>query len=134
MKNMISKHNLYLLPLLYMAGLFCVNTLAPDSNERIAGIYLSRYLQDSLHIPIYTGLFMLWVIAFANRGLLSGAAVRLAVAITVGYGIFEEISQVFIPGRFGSVGDVLLDAIGCFLGLIVYKRFKTFKSEQVAAG
>jgi VanZ family protein len=39
-----------------------------------------------------------------------------AVALTTAYGITDEIHQMFVPGRFADVNDVVADAIGGALG------------------
>lgn len=35
------------------------------------------------------------------------------------YAIMDEIHQLFVPGRFGSILDVLLDLAGAFTGIII---------------
>jgi VanZ family protein len=40
----------------------------------------------------------------------------LSVALTTAYGITDEIHQMFVPGRFADVSDVVADAIGGAIG------------------
>lgn len=42
-----------------------------------------------------------------------------AVAVTVGYGVVDEIRQSFVAGRDASVYDVLADLGGAILGVVV---------------
>ena len=35
------------------------------------------------------------------------------------YAIMDEIHQLFVPGRFGSILDVFLDLVGAFTGIII---------------
>ena len=37
------------------------------------------------------------------------------------YGLFDEIHQAFVPNRFSSAWDVLADAVGVMLGLLLYR-------------
>jgi VanZ family protein len=48
------------------------------------------------------------------------------VALTLGYGITDEIHQMFVPGRIASVADILADITGGMLGAWIY--LKTRKS------
>ena len=43
-----------------------------------------------------------------------------AVALSVAYAITDEIHQLFVPGRSGRVTDVLIDSIGCLLGVLFF--------------
>ena len=39
--------------------------------------------------------------------------------ITLFYGLFDEVHQIFIPGRFFDWYDLLADAIGSLIGILV---------------
>ena len=73
-------------------------------------------LQKSMHVAIYAGLAVLWVWtleAIESRPLRFG----LALLLTVGLGAVLEWCQTMVPGRFGSIADVILNAFGALLGL-----------------
>ena len=40
--------------------------------------------------------------------------------ISIFYAISDEIHQIFVPGRFGSVTDFLIDGIGSMFSVVVY--------------
>jgi VanZ family protein len=65
-------------------------------------------LPVAAHFGLYGTLFALWWRALGP----SRAAAAMAAAITVLYGISDEIHQSFVPGRDASVLDVLIDAAG----------------------
>lgn len=47
------------------------------------------------------------------------------------YSITDEIHQVFVPGRSGEIGDVLIDSSGVLVGIgIVLLFIKIFKKER----
>ena len=60
------------------------------------------------------------------------------VAFVVGilYGISDEFHQMFVPGRYADVWDVVADSVGILLGVLLYKyRFvlpwiRTRKKER----
>jgi len=40
----------------------------------------------------------------------------LAIVLTTTYGVTDEIHQMFVPGRFADLNDVIADAIGGAMG------------------
>jgi VanZ family protein len=48
----------------------------------------------------------------------------------LGFGIFIELVQYFIPGRFFSPMDVFADSIGIVLGIIFYRVLFSRKSQK----
>jgi VanZ family protein len=43
-----------------------------------------------------------------------------AAALAVGWGVLDEVHQSFVPGRYPSVGDVMADACGTALALLLW--------------
>ena len=39
------------------------------------------------------------------------------------YAISDEVHQVFVPGRHGKIGDILLDSIGALVGVLIVFLF-----------
>lgn len=72
-------------------------------------------LQKSMHVVVYMALIPLLVWTLHE---VESASRRLtfAVAITICLGTLLEVSQVFIPGRYGSLGDIVLNGFGALLG------------------
>jgi VanZ family protein len=78
------------------------------------------FSDKSLHALAYFGLAVLVFRAIAGRlraRVTWGAAVAV-LAITIGYGITDEVHQLYVPGRSADIADVYADAIGASLGLI----------------
>jgi hypothetical protein len=131
-----------LLSLFYVASIFI-----------LAGSPLVHTLSEFnpyslLHIPLYGILAVLLVFSMVpitqrskggsiQRGRdstrprskgTSGLTARLFVAgaIALVVGIFDEVHQLYVPGREGSAGDVLLDMVGiAFVLLLCFALFKT---------
>jgi VanZ family protein len=71
-----------------------------------------------LHGSAYAGLSVLSVRALAKR-LFSGVSARSVAggaAIAMLYGLSDEWHQLHVPGRDGSLADVLADGAGAVLG------------------
>lgn len=67
------------------------------------------------HAGIYFVLCLLSRRAFFHQQKISwlrGHSVLLALALTVLYGVIDEIHQVYVPGRTPDVYDALADAFG----------------------
>lgn len=54
----------------------------------------------------------------------------LAWALTALYAASDEFHQSFVPGRMASPLDVLIDAIGAFLGLSLYAIYRIFPNRN----
>ena len=80
-------------------------------------IHTATPVQKVLHVGIYAVLAMLWMWTLEPieaRWLRAAAA----LVITVGLGAVLEWYQTLVPGRYGSIIDVLLNLIGAILGLL----------------
>ena len=108
---------------LYMALIFFVSSRPrPPSLDDTPDV--------ALHGGAYFVMAVLAVRALA-RGLdvrPSGAVLAGAVALSVAYGVSDEIHQSFVPSRMGSVDDVVFDALGAIaaaVSLHLYWYFRT---------
>ena len=105
---------------LYVVALTVVSVL-PSGRDTLGGwdSHLTPTIQNALHVPAYTGLLVLVCLAFKSP---SGASLtRLFVIALVcgGFGAVLEILQLFVPGRTGSVIDILLNLMGIALGVVI---------------
>jgi len=73
-------------------------------------------LKKVAHVVCYGGLAWLWFWALAGIG---DTRRRLTVAfvVAVGYGAALEWVQTMVPGRYGTLFDVLVNTIGAVAGL-----------------
>jgi VanZ family protein len=86
------------------------------SSSRERSDVLSAAPDYLLHAAAYAGLAALSVRALAKRlsGLTAGS-IAGGVAIAVLFGISDEWHQLHVPGRDGSLVDVLADSVGAAL-------------------
>lgn len=73
-------------------------------------------LQKALHVCLYATLTLLWV---WTLDAIQAKSQRLVIAVTVAvcFGATMEWYQTKVPGRFGTIYDVALNAVGALLGL-----------------
>jgi VanZ family protein len=70
-----------------------------------------------MHVTAYAVLAFLWVWTLEH---IEPRATRLATAfvLTVSIGIALEYFQTLVPGRFGTLLDIVLNSFGALAGLI----------------
>ena len=49
---------------------------------------------------------------------------RAAFAAGTAYAVTDELHQLFVPGRVGSPLDVLIDAAGVAVGVLLWRRYR----------
>jgi VanZ family protein len=76
-------------------------------------------IQKILHVALYAVLTGLWVWTLQTMQLKLSQRLLLAFVFSVGFGAAIEWYQTRIPGRFGTLLDVLLNALGAVVGLVV---------------
>ena len=58
--------------------------------------------------------------------------IGIALLIDIFYAVFDEIHQMFIPGRTGMIQDIGIDTLGAFFGiLIVISIIKIYKTTKL---
>jgi hypothetical protein len=114
-------------PLVYMAGLFGLSSIPGEPTPQDPGVYtvvgwIPPQIQNLLHIPLFGGLAWLWswsLQTWMKRGWLRYAA---AFVLTAASGVFDELYQTTVPGRYGSLTDMGLNALGAVLAIWLCHR------------
>ena len=78
------------------------------------------WLQDLSHLPLFFVLAWLWSWYLGSIKSYSDILKSGGVCVFIGCGIFNELIQAFIPDRFPSPGDLIMNLIGVSLGLITH--------------
>ena len=114
----------YAPPLLLMGAIFILSSipgkLADDHALKFV-TELDPQLQNLLHIPVFGLLQWLWLRAFAKTEKTGGRALLACGGITAAYGVFDECHQLFVPGRYASLTDVLLNLVGVAAGTLAFR-------------
>jgi VanZ family protein len=102
------------LPVVAWAGLIFTLSSIPDLGTGLGGWDL--VLRKAAHAAEFAVLGFLLLRAVGREI----AALLLGIA----YALTDELHQHFVPGRQGSVLDVLLDSVGVALGVFLLRRIR----------
>lgn len=74
-------------------------------------------IQKIMHVAVYAALAMLW---FWTLESVQSRSLRIVLTffVTVGLGTALEWHQTRVPGRYGTLIDVVLNVVGALLGLL----------------
>jgi VanZ family protein len=114
-------------PLALMALIFAFSAMPSDGTDHGPLVFVLRKLT---HFGEYFALTGLWW--WALRTQIGGRrALPIAVAISIGYAITDEIHQTFVDGRVGTWRDVLIDSAGALTAAALIARARA--RRRVAA-
>jgi len=110
------------LPLLLMGALYWLSSLPgtpmPDDPALYGLFYwVPPSAQNALHVPAYAALAWSWCWALGAWLPVPVARAIAACSIASAYGVFDEWHQSFVPGRYASLTDVILNVAGAVLGI-----------------
>jgi hypothetical protein len=109
---------------LAFVALIIILSVTPGESETSDSIFVwlvaitPSLLQKFLHVSCYAVLTFLivWSLELFGSMLLRSG---LAFILAVGLGTALEWFQTMVPGRFGTLGDILLNGLGALAGLIL---------------
>jgi hypothetical protein len=81
---------------------------------------IPKYSDKFIHAFVYALLSLLLCISFFKSGIAANAFL-FSVVIAAIYGVTDEYHQLFVPGRYGSIGDLIADFVGAAAGVIFLK-------------
>ncbi len=82
-------------------------------------VQLPVWLLDWAHAPSYGLLAILLTRGLQRRGWPLGYALAMAVTAAFAFGLFTELRQGSVPGRYPSLGDLLVNAVGIGIAAMV---------------
>jgi VanZ family protein len=117
--NKISRWINLWFPVLICMGLIFYFSSLPGS----AIPHLFLFQNVVFHLLAYAALAYFFSRALKNTyaGLRLLKIIFFTVLFGMSYGITDELHQLFVPGRLSSVSDVFMDAVGSFLGSLLYR-------------
>ncbi len=91
-------------------------------------------IRKAAHMTEYAVLSVLVMIALMVDGINGIKLPVISAVIATAFAATDELHQVFVPGRYGCVRDVLIDAVGSVIGLAIayaiYKNVCKCKSNK----
>ena len=113
---------------LAFVGLIVVLSITPGKSQAGDSMFVwliahtPTLVQKIMHIACYAAIAALWIWTLEA---IESTPLRLSLALTlaVGLGVVLEWYQTMVPGRFGTIVDVVLNAIGAVAGLVLAVAF-----------
>lgn len=104
--------------------------LSPRDKKMILK-YMVKPIRKLAHFIIYL-LLGICVISFLREfGDVSNTFILYALLFCFLYASSDEVHQLFVVGRNGSLIDVLIDSLGSFLGILLYRLFYRRRRQWV---
>ncbi|MFA5577750.1 MAG: VanZ family protein [Tissierellaceae bacterium] len=94
-----------------------VESVTPSRSINIRSF--NHILRKNAHFFLYLVLGLLVTNALRSSGVRGYRLIYSALLLCILYAISDEIHQLFIPGRGGQVGDVIIDGTGSAIGIIL---------------
>ena len=98
-----------LVPCAWMAVLWFLSSLPSHAEGSLIGHQIPPLIQNGAHVVVYAILAATWFWALGTGG---DVRPRIVAALSIGYGVIDEIHQSFVPGRECSLLDLFLDGFG----------------------
>ena len=97
-------------PIGMMISIFMLSSIPGQSPESDLAFFteIDPKLQNLLHIPLFGLLQILWLRALTKLGSSGWHHILVCMSISLLYGLFDELHQMFVPGRYASLTDVFL--------------------------
>jgi VanZ family protein len=77
-----------------------------------------------MHVPMYGVLTLVSLYYFAHIRFSRRAGALITIVIAMSVGALVEVLQMYVPGRFGSLSDIGLNAAGIAGGLILFYKIR----------
>ncbi|MBT4849687.1 VanZ family protein [Candidatus Parcubacteria bacterium] len=120
---MLHKRQLYQLLFLLAAalwgGLIFYLSSIPDLSSGLSSTY-DFVLRKGAHVFVFMVLTYLIASSFDKKERYYLLFVIIAAVV---YALIDELHQSFIVSRYGSARDVVIDSVGIYLGIWLYKFF-----------
>jgi VanZ family protein len=88
-----------------------------------------KLFNKTAHIGVYAVLTWLWWRALSPQRQAAWPVLGAALALTVLYGLSDEVHQYFVPGRHAQVADMLFDASGGLAMALLIRRLYWFRAK-----
>lgn len=95
----------------WMAGIFWFSSMPGGTSGQPLpfDMYAER---KGAHIFEYAVLTLLLILLFWQRRMAFSRTIYLALSFSLIYACSDEFHQLFVPGREGRLGDILIDLVG----------------------
>jgi len=92
---------------------------------------MATLFYKSAHVTIYAILMGLWWRALSPMRLVTWPILGQAYSLTILYAISDEIHQSFVPGRHARFADIMFDAAGALIALLIIRWLNQIRNKMV---
>jgi VanZ family protein len=103
-----------------MLGIFIFSSI-PGENAPLRDVFVVNKVTNILHVPAFIVLFILWFWVLSGLLLTQRNRYLYAFSVSILFGGFLEFFQIFVPGRYPSLIDILMNIFGAGLGIIIIR-------------
>lgn len=86
-------------------------------------LVITLIIRKIAHFSIYFVLGILWMLLLKEYNISLNKQIIYALLFCLLYSCSDEIHQLFIDGRNGSLLDVLIDMLGSFFSIFIFSLF-----------
>lgn len=90
----------------------------PQERQDAFAEKIEHGVRKTAHVLEYALLGILIVQVFLSFQKTKGIHMVIYFCMGVGYAVTDEMHQLFVPGRSGQIGDVMIDSTGVLLGVL----------------
>jgi len=108
---------LWAAPAIWAGMIFYLSHLSGDETPSLSWF---PHMDKLLHFALYAILAILLYLALRReRNVPTRKAALYALAVSLIYGVSDEIHQSFVPGRCAAVADLAADSLGTMLAICI---------------
>ena len=110
---------------------FKISMLLTRNNEEVSRT-IEPYIRKIAHFSEYAvGGILIFLLILTFEKISPKVRNISSIIITIIYAIFDEVHQLFVPGREGKIVDVYIDTLGIITGVIFINIIiKTFRNTN----
>jgi VanZ family protein len=125
MPKRFSKERIFyiLMTLLIAIVIFLVSSISSFPNLEKTGINISIFY----HFGVFF-MFTFFLTLSLINGKLDNKTILIILLISLAYALSDEFHQLFVPGRFCSLEDMLIDFAGSICSVLVIKTIEKLKT------
>ena len=104
-----------------------VLSLIPVNTPSGSSLLNIPHLDKIAHIAFYTILTLAWLFESKKNTKTAHPYLIIPIVLSVFYGIFIELLQLFIVDRSGEFLDIIADLIGALFAIALFKLYYKFR-------
>lgn len=89
---------------------------------------VDRIFRKVAHVVEYLVLAVLLCLALSEYNLSLNKILLISFIVCLLYSVSDEAHQLLVSGRSGEIRDIIIDNVGCIIGLLGYRLLKRRKS------